>query len=174
MGTASGYYILVKRCTRVDVLTVGIYGVQHRKEEKKEWFEFTSLSTTTVSTFTSGTKCLGSLDIIHDRTLGWHLVSFSWMHKWTVPIERSFELQARWVINVFGLFHWHVIYGCLYTQAPADFWSTGAGIKCLYCNCMPYCNEMEARNRDKIPLPLKIIPRGPFSLLQKHQRQPSH
>ena len=43
------------------------------------------------------------------------------------------DLQIECSFNVFGLFHWHVIYGCSYTQAPADLWSTGAGIRCLYC-----------------------------------------
>ena len=27
---------------------------------------------------------------------------------------------------------WHVIPGCMYNQALADVWATGAGIKCLY------------------------------------------
>ena len=30
-------------------------------------------------------------------------------------------------------YFWNVIHGCLYNQALADIWLTGAGIKCLYC-----------------------------------------
>ena len=42
--------------------------------------------------------------------------------------ERSFDLQATWVIDALGLF-----FECSYNQALADVCSTGAGIKCLYC-----------------------------------------
>ena len=46
--------------------------------------------------------------------------------------ERSFDSQVTWVIDVIGLFFWHVIHGCLYNQALEDVWLTGARIKCLY------------------------------------------
>ena len=46
--------------------------------------------------------------------------------------ERGFDSKATWVIDVLGLFSWHVNHGCLYNQALADVQSTGAGIKCLY------------------------------------------
>ena len=36
------------------------------------------------------------------------------------------------VIDVLGLFFWHVIQVCFYNQAPADVRSTGAEIKCLH------------------------------------------
>ena len=38
--------------------------------------------------------------------------------------DRSFDLQATWVIDVLGLLFRHVIHGCLYNQSLA---STGAG-----------------------------------------------
>ena len=41
----------------------------------------------TVPTFSSCTKCLGSPGIIHDRTLGWQPVSFSWMLKMTSQLN---------------------------------------------------------------------------------------
>ena len=47
--------------------------------------------------------------------------------------ERSFDLQATWVIEVLHLSFWHAIHERLYNQAMADIQSTGAGIKCLYC-----------------------------------------
>ena len=50
-------------------------------------------------------------------------------------IERSFESQATWVIDVLGSFLSHVIHGCLYSHALTDIWLSGAGIKCLYCMC---------------------------------------
>ena len=47
--------------------------------------------------------------------------------------ERSFDLQATWVIDVFGLCLWHVIHSSLYNQSLTDVLWTGTGIKCLYC-----------------------------------------
>ena len=47
--------------------------------------------------------------------------------------EPSFDPQAMWVINVLGLFFWHVIHVFLYNHALADLWSTCVGIRCLYC-----------------------------------------
>ena len=60
--------------------------------------------------------------------------SFLGMHTWmTSQLNVAFDLQATWVIDVLGLFFWHVMYGYLYNQALADDWSTGAGIKFVYC-----------------------------------------
>ena len=53
------------------------------------------------------------------------------MHDLT--IERSFELQGTWVIDVIGLL-FDVINGCLYNQAMADVRSTGSRIEYLYSN----------------------------------------
>ena len=77
----------------------------------------THLYASTVPTFNSCTKCMGSPGIIHDRT--------------------TIAAQPTWVIDVLGLLFWHVIHGCLYNRALADVQSTGAGIKCLYCKQAP-------------------------------------
>ena len=53
------------------------------------------------------------------------------MHDLT--IERSFDLQGTWVIDVIGLF-FDVINGCLYKQAMADVRSTGSRIEYMYRN----------------------------------------
>ena len=45
--------------------------------------------------------------------------------------EHSFDSQATWVIDVFGLFAKCVIHGCLYNQALADVRPTVVGIKCI-------------------------------------------
>ena len=52
-----------------------------------------------------------------------------------LTVERRFNSQATWAIEVLGLFFWRVIYVCLYNNALPDVRSTGAGIKCLYCTC---------------------------------------
>ena len=47
--------------------------------------------------------------------------------------ECSFDSQGTRVIDVLGLFFWHVIHGRLQNQVLADVRATGAGIECLYC-----------------------------------------
>ena len=47
-----------------------------------------------------------------------------------LTIERSFDTQATWVIDILGLF-WNVTHGSLYNLAQVDVRSTGAGINCL-------------------------------------------
>ena len=96
----------------------------------------------TVSAFNSCTKCLGSSGIIHDCTPNCHPVFWAWMRP-HVPDLASFDSNATWVIDVFGLYFWHDIHGCLYNQALADVRSTGAGIECLYCSSWIY-NTLES------------------------------
>ena len=76
-------------------------------------------SNCTVPTFNSCFKGVGSPGIIHDRTPDCHTVSWVWMHGWHLTTERSFDLQAMWVIGVLRLYfdmlsmgvctirHWH-------------------------------------------------------------------
>ena len=87
----------------------------------------------TVPTFNSCTKCVGSLGIIYDhpRPFATQFPGHGCMSDLTT--ERSFDSQGRGVIDVLGLYFWHVIDGCLYSRALDDVRSTGAGIKCLYC-----------------------------------------
>ena len=92
--------------------------------------------THTVRTINSCAECMGSPGVKHYRIPDCHPVSWAWKngwrHNWT-----HFDLQATWVIDVFGLLDiWHIKHWCLYSQAVADVWSTGAGIKCLYCRCL--------------------------------------
>ena len=89
----------------------------------------------TVPAFNSCTKCWDSPCIIHNRTPDCHPVSQVWMRPQVPNLtsESSFDSQATCVIGVLGLFFLHVIHGCLYNQALAEFRSTGAGTKCLYC-----------------------------------------
>ena len=48
---------------------------------------------------------MGSLDITHDGTPDCRPVSWAWMrpHIPDLTTERTFYLQAMWVINAFGL-----------------------------------------------------------------------
>ena len=57
----------------------------------------------TVSTFSSCSKCVGSLCIIHDRTLDCHPVFWSWICMDGLMTELSFDSQATWSNDVFGL-----------------------------------------------------------------------
>ena len=57
----------------------------------------------TVTTFNSCTKCMGSLSIIDDGTSDCHPDFWAWMHGWGNNWI-YFDLQASWVIDVFGLF----------------------------------------------------------------------
>ena len=45
--------------------------------------------------------------------------------------ERSFKLQATWVIGILALFFTCYLWVFLYNQALADVRSTAAGIDCL-------------------------------------------
>ena len=36
--------------------------------------------------------------------------------------EISFDSQALWVIDVLGIYFWHINHGFLYNQALADVW----------------------------------------------------
>ena len=85
----------------------------------------------TMPAFNSCTKCVGILGIKHDRTSNCHLVS--WAHVPDLTTYRTFDCQATWIIDMFGI-SVDVIYGCLYNQALVDVRSTGSEIKCLYCN----------------------------------------
>ena len=67
---------------------------------------------------------MGSPGKIHDSMpvatqLPWHVCMDD------LTTERSFDLQATWVINVLGLF-FEVIHGCLYNQALPDVGLSGA------------------------------------------------
>ena len=60
----------------------------------------------TVPAFNSCTECRGRPSIIHSRTPDCHPVSWEWMRP-EVPyltIERSFDSQATWFIDVLGSF----------------------------------------------------------------------
>ena len=84
-----------------------------------------------MSTFNCCTKCLRSPGIIHDR---WADCQASSLGLDDLTTERSFESQATWVIDVFGLIL-HIIHVSLYNQALVDARLNGAGIKCMYCKC---------------------------------------
>ena len=57
----------------------------------------------TVSAFNFCTKCLGIPGIMHDCTPNCHPVFWAWMRP-HVPDFASFDSNATWVIDVFGLF----------------------------------------------------------------------
>ena len=79
---------------------------------------------------------MGNPGIIHGHTPECHMVSWSWMHAWkTSTTERSFVLQAMWVIYVLGFNFDMLSTNVCYDQALEEVRSTGAGIKCLYCTC---------------------------------------
>ena len=59
--------------------------------------------TCTVTTFNSCTKCVGSQSIIHDRTSDCNPVFHGHECMNDLTTERSFDLQARCVIDVLGL-----------------------------------------------------------------------
>ena len=83
---------------------------------------------TTVTTFTSCTKCLGSPGIIQDRMIAILLSG----HRCMDDIALILKLRT-WVIDLLDIFYfWHVIQGCLYNQALADVRSTDAGIRYMY------------------------------------------
>ena len=98
--------------------------------------KYTPTKTSTVLTFSSYTKCMGSLGIIHDRTPGCHHVSWAYGCRCMDHLtnERSFDLQATYVGDwcAWPIFR-HFIYRSLNNQALTDVRSTSAGIKCLYC-----------------------------------------
>ena len=67
------------------------------------WWFWINHPTSTVPTFNSCTKCVGSPGILHNRTPDWHPVSWVWIHGWPQNWS-SFDSQTSCVINVFGLF----------------------------------------------------------------------
>ena len=85
------------------------------------------------------TKFVGSPGMIHDRTPDCHPVSWAWMqpHSPELTTERSVDSSSTWVTDVLGISFCHIIHGCLFNQALADFRSTGAGIKCMYFKTPP-------------------------------------
>ena len=86
----------------------------------------------TVPAFNSCTKYMGRPGIIRNRTVSW-----AWMRSHVTDLTTEFSSYSKdtWVIDMFGLWFWHVIHGRLYSQALADVRPTGAGIKCLHCTC---------------------------------------
>ena len=67
-----------------------------------------------------------------------HLISTQFHgHGWMdyLTTKHSFDSQATWVIDMFGLLFCHLMFGCVYNQALADVRSTGAGIEfCTACS----------------------------------------
>ena len=91
-----------------------------------------------MTTFNSCTECVRRPGIIQDRTPDCDLVSWAWMH---VRPNKYAQLSfPSYVGHWCGwLIFWDAIHGCFYQQALADVRSTGAGIKCLYCNRLVPC-----------------------------------
>ena len=90
----------------------------------------------TVPTFDSSTECVGGPGIIHNRIPNYHQVSWEcmlrWPHNWAYLWFGGYMCHGcAWHI------FWYVNRRCLYIQAQADVWSTGAGIKCMYCRSPP-------------------------------------
>ena len=72
----------------------------------RQYFPWSS----TVPTFNSCTKCVGSPGIIHNRTSDWHPVSWTWMiglpQNWSEILLASYVGHwCAWII------FWHVIHG---------------------------------------------------------------
>ena len=64
-------------------------------------YAISEIGLSTVPTFYSCTKCVGSPSIVHDRTSDCHQIILAMR---AVKTERNFDLQATWVIDVPGLF----------------------------------------------------------------------
>ena len=90
----------------------------------------------TVPAFNSCTKCAGmSPDIINDHTPDCHPVSWAWMEPQVPDLQLNVASICKlcWSSMCLAYFFGTFIHQCLYDHTLAEVWSTGAGIKCLYC-----------------------------------------